>query len=133
MKISPDGSTIVYSTFLQAGYPNPNFPPSGGQVLAVIGTAVDPSGALYLLLDSECFVTINADRVPLMPIPVSAGAAQTVPPVSNCNTTYSSSSSYIVVAKLNSGGSALGYATYLGGPTSQIGNSISSIPAATRM
>lgn len=116
MKISPDGSTIQYSTFLQSPYPSGSSQPFTTTELAqVAAAAVDSSGALYIVGNVEtisCFGgTFNDPPAGnLMPLAVTTGAVQTTRP-SGCQDAFA--------LKLNPSGSALEYATYLGGPNGQ--------------
>jgi hypothetical protein len=97
-KLSPDGSTILYSTLLQQPSPNPLADP---QVVSPSKIAVDSTGALY----------IGGQATPLglpgrtsswMPLPVTLGAFQTTPGAA-------------FVMKLNPNASGLAYATYIDG------------------
>jgi hypothetical protein len=115
MKITPDGSTIVYSTFLQAPYPDGK----GNQhseLLEVASAAVDSNGDLYIVGTAEvieCFGGTFSDPPSgiLMPLAVTSGAVQSTRPGAVCNNAF--------VMKLNPSGSGLDFATYLGGPNSQ--------------
>jgi uncharacterized protein (TIGR03437 family) len=95
-KFSPDGSSLVYSTYLGGNGADHGY-----------AIAVDSSGNAYVtgLTTSPNF-------------PITAGAYQTVcapqpgnPALSNCN----SSDSNAFVTKLNSTGTGLVYSTFLGG------------------
>jgi hypothetical protein len=97
-KLSPDGSTILYSTLLQQPSPNPLADP---QVVSPSKIAVDSTGALY----------IGGQATPLglpgrtsswMPLPVTLGAFQATPGAA-------------FVMKLNPNASGLAYATYIDG------------------
>jgi uncharacterized delta-60 repeat protein len=84
-KLNPQGSALVYSTFLGS---------VGG---ATIGLTVDISGAAYVTGGTADFT-----------YPVTSGAYDTT-----CSTTFPCSASAFVT-KLNSSGSALAYSTYFG-------------------
>jgi hypothetical protein len=88
-KLSADGSSLIYSTYLGGGLGN------GAQGNAI---AVDPAGNAYV-----AGFTQSPD------FPVTSGAFQT-----QCKTIGSLCDSAFVI-KLNASGSALVYSTYLGG------------------
>lgn len=89
MKLNPTGSALVYSTFLGGSGEDMGF-----------GIAIDPDGNAYV-----CGMTRSTD------FPVTPGAFQPV------NQEAGSPFFTGFVAKLNPGGSALVYSTYLGGPS----------------
>ena len=80
MKISPDGTTIQYSTFLQTTYPSGSNN-TGTDIVHPLSSAVDSTGALYIsgtAGGSGC-----SDDLPsgaLMPLPTTVGAFQTIQP-----------------------------------------------------
>ena len=99
-KFSPDGSSLVYSTYLGG---------SGSDTGYAI--AVDSSGNAYVTgqTNSSNFpITPGAYQRVCAPIPNSLGVSSAS---SNCN----SSDSSVFVTKLNSIGSSLVYSTFLGG------------------
>jgi len=98
LKLNPTGSALVYSTFL-----------GGSDDDIGLGIALDPAGNAYV-----CGMTRSKD------FPVTSGAFQTV------SQEVASSAYTGFVAKLNAAGTALVYATYLGGP-STIGTDVRSI------
>ena len=99
-KFSPDGSSLVYSTYL-----------SGNGADHAYAIAVDSNGNAYVtgLTTSPNFpTTAGAYQTVCAPIPNNAGEAAAS---SNCNSfDYS-----VFVTKLNSTGTALAYSTFLGG------------------
>jgi hypothetical protein len=101
-KLSPDGATLVYSTFLMqdSGDPKvvrPTDLVSPGRV------AVDANGALYLSgAVSPGDPSENTSSA--LPFPTTIGSFQPARPGNNS----------LFVMKLNPAGSALGYSTYLG-------------------
>ena len=107
-KFTPDGSALVYSTYLGGS------PGSGGDGGA--GIAVDSSGNAYVTgtTHSADFPVVNA-----------------VQP--NCGCPPPGSSDYATVdafvAKLNASGNALAYSTYLGGSGSDEGTAIAVDPS----
>jgi len=100
-KFSPDGSSLVYSTYLGGnGYDN------------AYAIAVDSSGNAYVTgeTDSPDFpVTNGAYQTVCSPAPNNTGA-----PVQNSSDCYSSNTSAFVT-KLNPTGTSLVYSTFLGG------------------
>jgi hypothetical protein len=97
-KVSPDGSTIVYSTLLQQALPNPV---SASPLVTSSKIAVDSSGALYIA--GVTMLPARPDATSSwMPVPVTLGAFQTAP-----GTAF--------VLKLNPNASGLAYATYIDG------------------
>jgi hypothetical protein len=100
-KFSPDGSSLVYSTYLGGnGYDN------------AYAIAVDSSGNAYVTgeTDSPDFpVTNGAYQTVCSPAPNNTGA-----PVQNSSDCYSSNTSAFVT-KLNPTGTGLVYSTFLGG------------------
>jgi uncharacterized protein (TIGR03437 family) len=110
-KVNAAGNGLVYLTYLG--------PPAGiitnfGPDAAINTTAItiDPSGSAYL-----AGYTNDPD------FPATAGAFQTTPGGYNSGTESYSYDAF--VAKLNSTGTALVWATYLGGPQADQGNSLS--------
>jgi hypothetical protein len=99
-KLSPDGSSLVYATYL-----------GGKDFDAAYGIAVDSTGAAYVtgVTESEDF-------------PVTDGAFQTVIPTGHCKGDPACSSAF--VSKLSPDGSALAYSTFLGGYGSGSSNGI---------
>jgi hypothetical protein len=99
-KLTPDGSSLVYATYLGGKYFD-----------AAYGIAVDSTGAAYVtgVTESEDF-------------PVTDGAFQTVIPTGHCKGDPACSSAF--VSKLSPDGSALVYSTFLGGYGSGSGNGI---------
>jgi Abnormal spindle-like microcephaly-assoc'd, ASPM-SPD-2-Hydin/Protein of unknown function (DUF1573) len=102
-KLSPDGSTILYSTLLQQ-------PTSDGSLVSIPylvsanKIAVDSAGALYVAGVATSEVFIPQYQSVFMSLPATAGAFQTTPGVA-------------FVMKLNPNASGLEYATYIDGPT----------------
>jgi uncharacterized protein (TIGR03437 family) len=99
-KFSPDGSSLVYSTYL-----------GGNGVDRGYAIAVDSSGNAYLtgLTTSPNFpITSGAYQAVCAPIPNNTGESDAV---SNCN----SFDWNVFVTKLNSAGTGLVYSTFLGG------------------
>ena len=94
-KLSPDGSSFVYSTYLGGS----------GQDLGT-GIAVDSSGNAYV-----------TGQTASPNFPVTTGAFQTTRPTTGFNPST-------FVTELNSTGSALVYSTYLGGSLSDGGSAI---------
>ena len=97
-KLSPDGSTILYSTLLQQALPNPV---AASPLVTSSKIAVDSSGALYIGGVTMLPARPNATSS-WMPLPVTLGAFQTAP-----GTAF--------VLKLNPNASGLAYATYIDG------------------
>ncbi|MFN7998688.1 MAG: SBBP repeat-containing protein [Bryobacteraceae bacterium] len=99
-KFSPDGSSLVYSTYLGG---------NGSDYAYAI--AVDSGGNAYVTgqTNSPDFpVTAGAYQTVCAPIPNNTGISVAAP---NCN----SSDTSVFVTKLNSTGTALVYSTFLGG------------------
>jgi hypothetical protein len=98
-KLSPDGSTILYSTLLQQPSPNPAGSP---HLVNPSKIAVDSTGALYI----GGVETVDSTRPngvsSWMSLPVTLGAFQTTP-----------GSAFVL--KLNPNASGLDYATYIDG------------------
>ena len=93
-KLSPDGSALVYSTFLGG---------NGGDSGTAV--AVDAAGNAYV---TGATTSTN--------FPVTPGAFQTTLPASTCGIESAPQPcEHIFVAKLNADGSSLDYSTYLGG------------------
>jgi hypothetical protein len=99
-KLSPDGSSLMYATYLGGKYFD-----------AAYGIAVDSTGAAY-----ATGVTESDD------FPVTEGAFQTVIPTGHCKGDPACSSAF--VSKLSPDGSVLAYSTFLGGYGSGSGNGI---------
>ena len=100
-KFSPDGSSLVYSTYL-----------GGNGYDYIYAIAVDSSGNAYVTgeTDSPDFpVTNGAYQTVCSPAPNNTGA-----PVQNSSNCYSSNTSAFVT-KLNPTGTGLVYSTFLGG------------------
>ncbi len=98
-KLSPDGSTILYSTLLQQPLPNPvTFP----QVVSPSKIAVDSTGALYIGGVAALLGNLSTTSSSWMPLPVTLGAFQTTP-------------GGAFVLKLNPDATGLAYATYIDG------------------
>src|ERR1039457_5301911 len=100
-KFSPDGSSLVYSTYL-----------GGNGYDYVYAIAVDSSGNAYVTgeTDSPDFpVTNGAYQTVCSPAPNNTGA-----PIQNSSNCYSSDTSAFVT-KLNPTGTGLVYSTFLGG------------------
>jgi hypothetical protein len=100
-KLSPDGSSLQYSTLLQFFTANGQ-PNAASEQIQPVKVAVDPSGSLYVAGGTAGNLT---SPVPLMPLPVTVGAYQT--------TRLESFSGFVM--KVNPTGSGLDYATYVGG------------------
>jgi uncharacterized protein (TIGR03437 family) len=99
-KFSPDGSSLVYSTYLGGNTADHGF-----------AIAVDSSGSAYVtgLTTSPNFpITAGAYQTVCAPIPNNAGVSTAS---SNCN----SLDWNVFVTKLNPTGTALAYSTFLGG------------------
>jgi uncharacterized protein (TIGR03437 family) len=99
-KFSPDGSALVYSTYL-----------GGNGYDYIYAIAVDSNGNAYVTgqTDSPDFpVTAGAYQTVCAPIPNNTGVSTATP---NCNT----SDSNVFVTKLNPTGTGLVYSTFLGG------------------
>jgi hypothetical protein len=101
-KIDPEGSALVYSTYLGGSL-------GGGGNDRGTGIAVDSTGHAYVtgFTDSTDFPTKN----PLQP--VISNPSGNVPPAFDA-----------FVTKINAAGSALVYSTYLGGSQEELGNGI---------
>jgi Beta-propeller repeat len=97
-KLSRDGSTLAYSTFLGGAFNDIAF-----------GIAVDPSGQAYV-----------AGRTSSGDFPTTAGAF---------DTTFGGGFSDAFVARLTRDGSALAYATFLGGAFDDAANGIAIDPS----
>lgn len=99
-KLSPDGSTISYSTFLQQPTSN-GAPAANAQVVNPAKIAVDSTGALYIT-GTAIPNPYNEYSSIRMPLPVTVGAFQTTPGAD-------------FVLKLNPNASGFDYATYIDG------------------
>jgi hypothetical protein len=112
-KLSPDGSTLVYSTYL-GGSPLGSPLPTGGDDRAR-AIAVDSSGSAYVTgqTNSKDFPTVNAYQ-----------SVRMGPP--DDNAAYD-----VFVTKLSPGGSALVYSTYLGGNGGDFGFGIAADSAGS--
>jgi hypothetical protein len=102
-KLSPDGSTILYSTLLQQPTSDGSFV-SAPYLVSANKIAVDSAGALYVAGVATSEVSIPLYQSVFMSLPATAGAFQTTPGVA-------------FVMKLNPNASGLDYATYIDGPT----------------
>jgi hypothetical protein len=102
-KLSPDGSTILYSTLLQQPIPNGGTVFSNIPLITIAKIAVDSTGALYVT-GTEAFRSSNDLRTDStwLPLPVTIGAFQATPGAA-------------FVLKLNPNASGLDYATYIDG------------------
>jgi len=110
VKLSPTGSTLIYSTYLGGG---PNSGGLGGFDQG-FDIAVDASGNAYIVGDTD-----SAD------FPITAGAFDTNCGTDGlCNADTGSVSKDAFVTKLDPEGSALIYSTYLGGSSDDSGFSI---------
>jgi len=98
-KLSADGSSLVFSTYLAGSQINTTYC-SCGPYSAINGVAVDPVGNIYV-----------AGQTDTLDFPVSQGAYQATDPTTNTNN-YSTS---FVSSFTPSGG--LNYSTYFGGST----------------
>ena len=111
-KLSPDGSSILYSTLLQQ--PSPNGTPSTNfQAVNPSKIAVDSTGAIYI----TGIATPSSDpRISSiwMSLPVTLGAFQTTPGAA-------------FVLKLNPNASGLSYGTYIDGAGSVPGERVAGI------
>jgi hypothetical protein len=99
-KFSPDGSSLVYSTYL-----------GGNGYDYIYAIAVDSSGSAYVTgeTDSPDFpATTGAYQTVCNPVPNNTGASSASP---GCNTSLASA----FVTKLNSTGTGIVYSTFLGG------------------
>lgn len=103
-KLSPDGSTILYSTLLQQPIPNGGTEFSNIPLINIVKAAVDSTGALYVT-GTEAFRSSNDLRTDStwLPLPVTIGAFQATP-------------GSVFVLKLNPSATGLDYATYIDGP-----------------
>ncbi|MGA2428620.1 MAG: hypothetical protein ABSH13_08960, partial [Candidatus Acidiferrum sp.] len=99
-KLSPDGSTISYSTFLQQPTSN-GAAATNAQVVNPAKIAVDSTGALYIT-GTAIPNPYNEYSSIWMPLPVTVGAFQTTPGAA-------------FVLKLTPNASGLDYATYVDG------------------
>ncbi len=97
-KLSPDGSTLLYSTLLQ----QPSSPAPGFQVINPTKIAVDSTGALYIGGQATVRGFDPNITSSWMPLPVTLGAFHTAPGAA-------------FVLKLNPNASGLDYATYIDG------------------
>jgi len=110
-KVSATGNGLVYLTYLgpPAGIES-NFGPTAA--IAATAITIDPSGDAYLAGSTN-----DPD------FPATAGAFQTTLGGYSQNSGQTSNDAF--VAKLNTTGTALVWATYLGGPQADQGNSLS--------
>lgn len=97
-KLSPDGSQLVYSTFLGANAPGPQY---GG---AISGIAVDSAGEAVI-----SGTTFSAN------FPVTPGAFQSVPESCNIEDPFVQLSGAAFVTKMAADGGSLVFSTLLGG------------------
>jgi len=114
-KISADGSTLLYSTYLSGHL--------GGESGASV--AVDSTGIAYVLgnTSSDDFpITSNAFQTSCLPSQPPGFESQPVPPTSQCNnygngggTEYTINGPVLFFAKLNPSGTQLLYSSFLGG------------------
>jgi hypothetical protein len=102
-KLSPDGSTILYSTLLQQPTTDGCFVATP-YLVSANKIAVDSTGALYIAGVATSEAALPRYQSVFMSVPVTAGAFQTTPGVA-------------FVMKLNPHASGLDYATYIDGPT----------------
>ena len=112
-KLNPAGSSLVYSTALEGSGLGP---PVGRDSSGPSAIAVDSTGSAYVVGST------NATNFPVTP-----GAFQTTisPPCSYYpDFNHPQYCEDVVVFKLNAGGSALVYSTYLGGTGNDYGSSI---------
>jgi hypothetical protein len=100
-KLSPDGSTILYSTLLQQPTANGSFV-STPYLVSPTKIAVDSTGALYVGGISAPDGNIRNYQSVWMPLPATVGALETTPGIG-------------FVLKLNPNASGLDYATYIDG------------------
>ena len=101
-KLSPDGSTLVYSTFLMLDSGNPNIA-NFLDIVILSRITVDSSGALYVSGTDSAGDTSFPTRASTLPFPTTIGSFQTTRPGPNS----------VFVMKLNPSGSALEYSTYV--------------------
>ena len=103
-KLSPDGSTVLYSTLLQQPIPNGGTEFSNIPLINIVKATVDSTGALFVT-GAEVFRSSNDLRTSStwLPLPVTIGAFQATP-------------GSVFVLKLNPNASGLDYATYIDGP-----------------
>lgn len=103
-KLSPDGSTVLYSTLLQQPIPGGGTVFSDIPVVTTAKIAVDSTGALYVT-GTELLRSSNDIRTgsTWLSLPMTVGAFQTTPGT-------------VFVLKLNPSASGVDYATYLDGP-----------------
>ena len=116
-KFSPDGGSLVYSTYLGGNYSD-----------GIYAIAVDSSGSAYVTgqTSSVTFpVTSGAYQTVCAPFPYSSGPPT---PPGNCN----SSDWNVFVTKLNPAGTALVYSTFLGGYGSWAQGSAIAVDSAGR-
>ncbi len=117
-KLAPDGSALVYSTFL-----------GGGDTDEAFGIAVDAAGAAYVTGDTKSTNYVcNGIKLPqpcctgfragTCSFPTTAGAVQ------RSNNAAATAGMNAFVAKIAPDGSGLAYATYLGGTGNDTGTAI---------
>jgi hypothetical protein len=114
-KLSPDGSTILYSTLLQQPIPNGGTEFSNIPLINIVKAAVDSTGALFIT-GAELFRSSNDLRTDStwLPLPVTLGAFQATP-------------GSVFVLKLNPNASGLDYATYIDGPASSFSTFVAGV------
>jgi hypothetical protein len=100
-KLSPDGTTLLYSTLLQQPLPS-GTPVNTFQFVTPSKIAVDSTGALYIAGTSKGNA-VNRFTSIWMSVPVTVGAFQTTPGAD-------------FVLKLTPNASGLDYGTYIDGP-----------------
>ncbi len=108
VKLSPDGSTILYSTLLQQPTPG-GTPVNPYQIVNPTKVAVDSTGALYVGGVATPSLAIAEASSSWMPLPVTLGAYQTTP-----------GSAFVL--KLNPNASGLAYSTYIDGASDPNGS-----------
>jgi uncharacterized protein (TIGR03437 family) len=116
-KFSPDGSSLVYSTYLGGNYSD-----------GIYAIAVDSSGSAYVTGQTSSIsfpVTSGAYQTVCAPLPYSSAPPN---PPGNCN----SSDWNVFVTKLNPAGTALVYSTFLGGYGSWAQGSAIAVDSAGR-
>jgi hypothetical protein len=103
-ELSSDGSSLVFSTLLQADSGNPN---AGNFVpdYSIPGIAIDSTGAVYV---SGFISQFGGGNTSLLPVAATPGAFLTSPPSKKGNA---------FIMKLNPTGSALDYSTFMGSPS----------------